>query len=464
MTDLNNGDVARALDQIGDILEIKGENRFRIIGYRRGAEALRNLGRDVREVWRAGELRTVPGIGEALAEKIDELLRTGRLGYLERLEAEIPAGVVSLLRIPDIGPSKARAMWDSLGIAGIDDAEKAARDGKLRDLPGFGAKTEAKILAGIETLRRRGETTRRPLGDVLPIARSLLAALRDAAPGIVQAEVGGSVRRWRDTIGDVDLLAASTGAEEVMAAFRGLPQVSAVLGTGPTKTSVRLHNDLQVDLRVVPPERWGTALQYFTGSQAHNVELRELALKQGWSLNEYALTSTKTGEERTFADEESLYAALGLDMMAPELREGRGEIAATRAHRLPRLVTLADILGELHAHSTWSDGKNSVDQMAAAAVARGYRYFALTDHSQSLGITGGMNEEAWRAQHVEIEAARARVPGTAVAPRRRGGGAPGRRPRLPGRACSRRWTWWSRRFTSATANRSSRSPPARWAR
>ena len=236
-------------------------------------------------MWRAGELDTIPGVGEALSQKIDELLREGHLGYLDRLREAVPPGVVSLTTIPDVGPSKARALWQKLGITSIGEAEEAARAGKLRELPGFGAKSEQKILAGIEALHKRQQNARMPLGDALPLARALLAQLQRAAPDAVQrAEVAGSLRRRRDTIGDMDLLVATDDPEPIMAAFRGLPQVSEVLLSGNTKTSVRLHNGMQVDLRALEPARWGTALQYFTGSQAHNVELRELALKKGWSL------------------------------------------------------------------------------------------------------------------------------------------------------------------------------------
>ena len=327
---VTNEDVARVLDRIGDILEIQGENRFRVLGYRRGAESIRSLNRDLNQVWQAGELQSLPGVGEALAKKIDELLRTGRLAYVEKLEEQVPAGVVALTTIPDVGPAKARAMWERLGITSIEEAEAAARAGRLRDLSGFGAKTEARILAGIETLHRRAKGGRTPIGDALPAARALLADLQAAAPGILRAEVAGSLRRRRDTIGDLDLLVAAEDPEPIMAAFRSLSAVTEVLLSGHTKTSVRLRNGMQADLRVLEPAHWGTALQYFTGSQAHNVELRELALRKGWSLSEYELKSTRSEETRFFDGEEDVYAALGLPWIAPELREGRGEIAAAQ--------------------------------------------------------------------------------------------------------------------------------------
>jgi DNA polymerase (family X) len=435
---IGNAEVAAVLQEIGDILEIQGENRFRVLGYRRAAENILALGRDIRELWQAGELESIPGVGEALSQKIDELLRTGRLGYLDDLHKQVPPGVVGLTSIPDVGPSKARVMWEKLDITSITGAEEAARAGKLRDLPGFGAKTEAKILSGIEALRRRQQTGRTPIGDALPVARALLSQLLAAAPGIQRAEIAGSLRRRRDTIGDMDLLVATDDPEPVMAVFRSLPQVGQVLGSGPTKTSVRLHNGMQVDLRALEPARWGTALQYFTGSQAHNVELRELALKQGWSLNEYALTPVaKAGEasssevespatepakasrrpgkraatgEKLCAHEAEVYEALGLPWIPPELREAHGEIRAAQQGKLPKLVTLADIKGDLHNHSTYSDGKNTLAEMAAAAQARGYRYFAFTDHSQSLGVTGGMTAETWQRQREELAKVREQFP------------------------------------------------------
>jgi DNA polymerase (family 10) len=407
---MTNHQVAAVLDEIGDILEIQGENRFRVAGYRRGAESIRALSRDINQVWQAGELETIPGVGGALSKKIDELLRTGQLAYLEKLHEQVPPGVVSLVQIPDVGPSKARVMWERLGITSIEAAEEAARAGHLHELPGFGAKTEAKILANIEALRRREKSGRTPIGDALPAARALLAGLQAAAPGIEHAAIAGSLRRWRETIGDVDLVVASMAPEPIMAAFRTLPQVAEVIGGGSTKTSVRLNTGLQVDLRVLEPGRWGTALQYFTGSQQHNIELRELAQRMGWSLSEYALSSTKSDGERLCPNEEDVYATLGMPWIPPELREGRGEIAAALQKKLPTLVTLPDIKGDLHAHSTFSDGRNSLAEMAAAARARGYHYFAFTDHSQSLGVTGGMSPEDWRRQRDELAKVRAEFP------------------------------------------------------
>ncbi|HIC89959.1 MAG TPA: DNA polymerase/3'-5' exonuclease PolX, partial [Anaerolineae bacterium] len=388
--------------------EIEGENPFKVNAYRRAAENISNLGRSLRDVWQEGELESIPGIGQALAKKLDELLRTGRLEMYERLQERVPPDLLEVLRVPGIGPRRARQFWQELDITNLQALKEVAEAGRLRRLPGMGVRSEQRILEGIAALERQ-RSGRIPLGVAHPLALQLLDALREAVPGMARAEVAGSVRRWRETIGDLDLLVAApeTDAPRIMDAFVRLPQVTSVLLTGPTKTSVRLKAgtyELQADLRVLPPARWGTALQYFTGSKAHNIELRERALKMGYSLSEHALAPVEGEPERLFDNEEALYAALGLTWIPPELREAAGEIEAAEAGTLPRLLELADIQGELHAHTTWSDGRLSVAEMADAARSRGYRYFAITEHSQGLGVTGGMNVEQLRAQRGEIEA------------------------------------------------------------
>ena len=400
-----NREVAELLRRIGDILDILGENRYRVMAYRRAADNIEALGQDITDLWRAGQLREIPGVGEALAKKLDELFRTGRLGYYERLQAQVPPGVVEMLAIPEVGPKTARLLWQEAGLTSIAEVKAAAEAGELRKLRGLGAKSEANILAGIEALARR--TGRTPLGTAWPLAQELLAALRATAPGLVRAAAAGSLRRWRATIGDLDLLAAAEDGEPVMAAFTALPQVAEVLLSGATKTSVRTHAGLQVDLRVLPPDRWGTALQYFTGSQAHNIALRELALKRGYSLSEWALKRSD-GSELLCADEEAVYGALGLPWIPPELRENRGEIEAAQEGALPDLVELRDIRGDLHAHSNWSDGAATIEEMAEAARARGYAYLLISDHSQGLGVARGLTPERLQAQREEIERLNAR--------------------------------------------------------
>jgi len=390
--------VAEIFARMADILAVLGENYHRIMAYRRAAENVAALGRPLEEVWRAGELRTIPGIGETLAAKIDELMRTGRLEAYEKLKAQVPAGVIDMLLIPDVGPKKAALFWQKLGITDIDALEQAARSGRLRDLPGMGVKSEEKVLAGIEALKRR--TGRTPLGVAWSLAQALLDALR-AMPEVVQASPAGSLRRMRDTVGDLDLLVASDEPEAVMARFRALPQVAEVLLSGPTKTSIRTHEGLQADLRVLEPARWGTALQYFTGSQAHNIRLRGLALERGLSLSEYSL-KREDGSEILCATEEEVYAAVGLPLVPPELREDRGEIEAALAGRLPLLIERHDLIGDFQLHTTRSDGRNSLLEMAMAAQAAGLEYAVVTDHSHSLGITRGVSPEELRRQRAEI--------------------------------------------------------------
>ncbi|MCX7682912.1 MAG: DNA polymerase/3'-5' exonuclease PolX [Anaerolineae bacterium] len=396
---MKNQEIAAIFARMADMLAILGENYHRIMAYRRAAENIAALSRPLEEIWQAGELRTIPGIGETLAAKIDELMRTGRLEAYEKLKAQVPAGVVDMLLIPDVGPKKAALFWQTLGITDIEALEQAARDGRLRHLPGMGVKSEEKVLAGIAALKKR--TGRTPLGVAWSLAQALLEALRKM-PEVVQASPAGSLRRMRDTIGDLDLLVASAEPEAVMARFRELPQVAEVLLSGPTKTSIRTHEGIQADLRVVEPARWGTALQYFTGSQAHNIRLRGLALERGLSLSEYSL-KREDGSEILCPTEEEVYAALGLPPIPPELREDRGEIEAALAGRLPILIERSQVRGDFQFHTVRSDGRNTLLEMARAAQAAGLEYAVVTDHSYSLGITRGVSAAALRRQRAEIE-------------------------------------------------------------
>jgi DNA polymerase (family 10) len=402
---MTNREIADVFERIGDMLDILGENRFKVLAYRRAAENIVHLPRDLRAYWQAGTLQDIPGIGSAIEEKIGELLSTGRLEYYERLQDQVPSGVVSLLKIPDVGPKTAKLLWEQLGVQSVAEVEAAARSGKLRALPGLGAKSEAKILAGIEALNRRSD--RIPLGTAWPVATELLAGLRATCPEMLDAAAAGSLRRMQSTIGDIDLLAASEAPARVMRAFVALPTVAEVLLSGQTKTSVRLHNGLQVDLRVLEPNRWGAALQYFTGSQAHNIRVRELAQKQGLSLSEYGF-KREDGGEILCPQETDVYETLGLPWIPPELREDRGEVQAALAGKLPRLVEWDDILGDLHAHTDWSDGTGTLEEMAEAARTRGYRYLVISDHTQSLGIANGLTPERQRAQRAEIDTLNAR--------------------------------------------------------
>jgi DNA polymerase (family 10) len=399
-TKLSNHDLAGIFQKIADLLEIKGEVIYKTLAYRKAAENLNELGRDVNDVWREGKLTDIPGVGKAIAEKIDELLLTGELGFYNKLTAEVPETLADELQVPDLGPKKVALFWRELGITNLAELEAAARQEKLRHLPGMGAKSEAKIVAGIEALSRR--TTRIPLGRAWPVAQELLDFLRSVA-GVRAAEAAGSLRRMRDTVGDLDLLVATSDSQAVMDAFVGRGDVARVLGHGETKSSVEFTHELRAQLWAHPPERFGTALQYATGSKDHNVRLRELALKQGLSLSEHALTK-QDGSEILCPTEEKVYSTLGLPWIPPELREDRGEVQAARSGTLPKLITLDDVQAELHSHSTWSDGKLTIKEMAEAARARGMRVLAITDHSQSLGVAGGLSVEDLREQRQEIDA------------------------------------------------------------
>lgn len=404
-----NRDVAEELTLVGDILQILGANRFRVLAFQNAAESIRTLGQDINVLHAEGKLQTIQGVGKGIADALQELLETGEVAEFNALKAQVPLGVVEMIYIPDVGPKTASRLWKELDITSVDELRAAAEAGKIRTLKGFGAKSEQKILRGIELAAMRG-TDRTPIGEARPLAEGIVQALQErVGDAIDRIEVTGSLRRWQDTIGDVDILAVSSDPRRVMEAFYSLPQVADILGHGDTKSSVVLGTGLQVDLRVVEAEHWGAALQYFTGNKEHNVALRELALRQGWSLNEYGLTATGTGdapegELRTFAEEADLYEFLGLAWMPPELRQNRGEIAAARQNDLPALIVIEDIRGELHGHSTWSDGTASIEAMAQAAIERGYRYWAVCDHSVGLGMVGGLDAKRI-AEQAEVIAA-----------------------------------------------------------
>lgn len=399
MGKMTNQQLAKTFTMIADLLEIRGENIYKILAYRKAADSLSNLSQDINDVWKQGKLTEVDGVGKAIAEKIDELLSTGHLQFLDKLEAEVPPSLAELLQVPDLGPKKVALFWKELGLTSLSELQEAAQTGKLRNLPGMGAKSEAKIIAGIEALGRR--STRIPLGRAWPFAQELLEYIRKA-PGVKTAEVGGSLRRMRSTVGDIDILAAAKDSSAVMDAFVKRKDVARVLGKGETKASVEFTHGLQAQLWVHPPEHWGTALVYATGSKDHNVRLREYALKKGFSLSEHSL-KRMDGSEVICAREEDVYETLGLPWIPPELREDRGEVQAAIKDQLPDLIELKDIKSDLQAHSTWSDGKLSVHEMAEAAQARGLKMLALTDHSSSLGVVQGMDAEAVKEQGKEID-------------------------------------------------------------
>lgn len=405
---MNNREIAATFATLADMLEIKGESIHRILAYRRASETISELPRDLRAVFDEGGLTELDGIGATLAEKIEEMLTTGRLTFYEKLSAEVPPGVVEMLKVPGLGAKKVAKFWKEQGITSLAELQAAAEAGKLRDLPGMGAKSEQKILEGIAALSRRSD--RVPLGDALPLAQDMLNRLLKVE-GAIRGEIAGSTRRRKPTIGDIDLLIAAHDAAPMMAAFKALPQVASIIADGPTKVSVELHNGQQADLRVLPPQHFGTLLAYFTGSKDHNVRMRELALKQGLSLNEMSFTRVDGGPDIYCETEEAVYSTLGMQWVPPELREDRGEIEAALAHALPTLIDVGDMRGDLQLHTTWSDGKVSVLDMAKAALAQGRQYMLVTDHSYGLGVVGGVKVEDIPAQRAEIDAANAELAG-----------------------------------------------------
>ncbi len=397
---MKNAAVAKVFQDIADLLELKEENAFKIRAYQKAARTIENLPVEVEQLMEQGKLREVPGIGEAIEKKISELVTTGRLGYYDKLRAEFPEGISLLMDIPGIGPKTALRLSKELGISTVDELEKAASNGKVAALYRLGEKTQANILRRIQAMRRKDQ--RVPLGQALPMVEEIVAAL-NSCPGVHDLVPAGSLRRFKETIGDIDVMGTASAPERVLQAFAELPQVEEVMVQGTTKASVIVGDGLQVDLRMVEEDCFGSLLQYFTGSKDHNIALRERAVRSGLKISEYGITTLKTGKTEKFASEEGYYARLGLEFIPPEIREGRGEIERAAQGTLPRLIELSDIKGDIHVHTDWSDGHDSIEAIALAAKERGYHYIAITEHSAGRGIAHGLNEERLRRQIAEIE-------------------------------------------------------------
>ncbi len=397
---MRNSEIAQIFRDIAAILEIKGENPFRVRAYQKAVRILESLPEEVAKISRRGELRKIPGVGEGLAKKIEELLTTEQLAYYDDLKKQIPPGLKELLSIPEVGPKTASLLYKELGINNVGELEKAVKGRRLRGLPGMGEKTEENILRGIALLKKK--KGRMLLGKAYPLAHSIIDRLKTLAE-VTRISPAGSLRRMKETIGDIDILVTSQEPRRVMQFFAELPEVTEILALGETKSSVIMGEDLQVDLRVVQPGSFGAALQYFTGSKSHNIKLREIAAKRGLKINEYGVFNIKSGQKISGQEEKDIYAALDLPYIPPELREERGEIEAAREGRLPRLVEMKDIQGDLHIHSRWSDGSESIPELAEAAGKMGYQYLAICDHSQSLRVAGGLSPDQRRRQIEEIE-------------------------------------------------------------
>jgi DNA polymerase (family 10) len=403
---VDNLAIARILAEIGDLLEIKGENPFKIRAYRTASETVTHEPRRVAGLTPAERL-ALPGIGKDIAAKIGELADTGRMRFHDGLLQEFPPTILDLLQLQGVGPKTVARLYGELGIRTLEDLERAARDGRIRDMKGMGAKKATLILKALEDQRRF--VGRRLIAEAHDTAAELVAALRTQAPD-AQITTVGSLRRGCETCGDLDVLASGADAS-IMDAFMHYPLVERILAHGDTKSSVRIHGGFQADLRVVPRESAGAALQYFTGSKAHNIALRDRAIQRGLKLNEYGLFRVDDDHRIAGETEEEIYAALGLAWVPPELRENRGEIDAAESGALPRLIQLADLKGDLHCHTTATDGRASIEAMAHAARASGLRYLAITDHSRALAMANGLDEAAALRHAAEIRALNARLDG-----------------------------------------------------
>ncbi len=395
---MKNKELGDLFDKMANILEFKGENPFKISAYRRASRILGDLTKDIEEIAQSGELKTVPGIGEGMAQKIEEYLKTGKISKYEEIKKGVSDELISIMDIPGMGPKTLAMIHKEKGISSLFGLEKAIEDGSLIGLPGIGEKKVENLKRGIELLK--ASKGRMNLGVAFPLARRIVETLREKT-GSRKIEWAGSLRRMRENIGDIDILATGPNHQKIIHAFTHLPEVKEVLASGETKSSVIVEGGVQIDIRVVEEDSYGAALQYFTGSKGHNIHLRGIAKAKGIKINEYGVFR---GEKKIGGKEEKdVYQALGMDWIVPELREDRGEIEAAQKKRLPKLVEEPEIKGDLHVHSKWSDGTSSIEEVAKAAQKRGYQYIALCDHSKSLRIAHGLDETRVLNQIEEID-------------------------------------------------------------
>ena len=394
-----NEEVAGLLREYAELIQITGGDVFRARNYEKAARSVRGWGEDIGQLDAKG-LRAIPGVGASIAAKIAEYAATGRIAALDELRARIPAGVLELTRVPGLGPKRAVALHHDLGVSSVDELAAAIKAGRLEGLAGFGARSEERLADGIEVYRQGRE---RVLLDVAMRTATAMVAALSAVPGCQRCAYAGSLRRWRETIGDVDILAAAQDSAPLMAAFSAGPDVAGVIVSGPAKTSIRTSAGLQADLRVVPLDAWGAALQYFTGSQAHNVAVRQIAVRKKLRLSEYGLFDTGTGELIVSRTEEEVYHRLGLAWIPPAMREDHGEVEAAARGEIPRLVRVEDLRGDLHTHTDLTDGVASLEDMVAAAARRGYEYYAITDHAPNLFFQR-MTDEKMLAQRDRVRA------------------------------------------------------------
>ncbi len=395
---MKNQEIANIFRQIAQILEIKGENPFRIRAYERAALNIESIPEDIEIFVREDRLKSIPGIGKDLEEKIKEIVSEGKLKYLEELKKDIPKGLIDILEIPGIGPKTAKVLYEKLGVRDLVMLERMAHSSRISKLPGMKKKTEENILRGIELLKRGRD--RMDLKTAIDVADSFVERLKKLKE-VKKINPAGSLRRMKDTVRDIDILVSSKSSKKVMDKFTSFSDVKDVLAKGPTKSSILTRDGIQMDVRVIEEASYGAALMYFTGSKAHNIKLRQLAIKKHFKLSEYGIF--KKNKRIAGKTEAEMYRTLGLPYIVPELREDRGEIEAAGEDNLPRLVELSDIKGDLHVHSTWSDGGSPIEEIVKKAVEMGYGYIAITDHSQSLKIAGGLSREELKAKKKEIE-------------------------------------------------------------
>lgn len=405
-----NSKVAEVLYEIGELFSIKGD-QFRSRAFSMAAQRITALTEDIKRIRERGELQEIPGVGKSIATIIEEVLETGECKQLEELRESLPTGVRELMEVEGVGPKKAMRLNKELGIVSIDELEAAIKEGKLRVMKGFGEKTEENLLKSIEEYRMM--QGRYLLGSILPVIKDLIEYM-SGSKAVLKVDVAGSARRMKETIGDLDVLVASVEPEKAVERFVSMPPVTRVLSQGPTKSTVVLEKNLQVDVRVIPPDDWGAALQYFTGSKEHNVKLRTIAVKNGYKLNEYGLFKRDTESRVAGKTEEEIYKALGMSWMEPELRENTGEIEAAMEGRLPKIVAYDGVRGDLHVHTKWSDGTATIEEMASRARDKGWKYIAICDHSKSLGIARGLDEERLGEQIAEIDRLNERLEGFTV--------------------------------------------------
>jgi DNA polymerase (family X) len=400
---MRNAEIAEAFEELASLYELDGAVVYRVVAYRNAAKAIRDSGVSVAEMAKQGRAAELSGVGKTIAEKIDALLETGSIPSADKLKAKIPSGLVEVTRIPGLGPKRARLLYDHLGITSLEDLKRAAEDGSLKDVPGFGQKAEENVVAALAAGADGSPRARMLLSSALSVGEELVTALREH-PAALRVELAGSARRGADTVKDLDIVAASSDPAALSAAFSELPAVDTVSTSGEAGAKVVTHSGLPVDLRIVPEEAFGNLLQHFTGSGKHNEALRTAAVRRGLHVSEYGIADDESRESQAFTTEQEVYERLGMAFIAPELRENRGELEAARSGDLPQLIELEDLRGDLHMHTTLSDGRNTLEEMVAGARERGYEYMAITEHSASHGFGDDVQPDALRRRIEEIRA------------------------------------------------------------